>query len=199
MSAVAAASQPAQQEDGGIPIESLPLEELAKVKKSLDQEQTALIKNFEQLKFAMNSYMRSKRAVEALSETEVGSETLIPLTNAMYVPARTSEVDSVLLNIGTGYYSEKPCKGAMEFFDRKSGFLKARAKELEILIRQKQNSAKQVMQVYQAKGKLNGHPPSLLFSSSLHLVSPQTSNSLLPLTVAKQAELNAQNAKALSN
>ena len=84
MSAVAAASQPAQQEDGGIPIESLPLEELAKVKKSLDQEQTALIKNFEQLKFAMNSYMRSKRAVEALSETEVGSETLIPLTNAMY-------------------------------------------------------------------------------------------------------------------
>jgi prefoldin alpha subunit len=142
-----------QQDQGGIPIESLPLDQLMNIKKNLDQEQTALIKNFEQLKLAMNRFQRSKRAVKSLAETEVGSQTLIPLTNAMYVPAKTSQVDKVMVQLGTGYYTEKNAKGAQEFFDRKCGFLKARAKELEILIRQKQQNAKQVMQVYQQKVK----------------------------------------------
>ena len=157
MSAVAAQQQQRQQQqaqgDGGIPIESLPIAELGRIKKTLDQEQTNLIKNYEQLKLAMGRFVRSQKAISDLKQTVVGTETLIPLTQSMYVPAKTTSNDKLLLAIGTGYYTEKNATDAGQFFDRKLKFLKARSQELEILIRQKQQQAKQLMQVYQQKVK----------------------------------------------
>ena len=97
-----------------------------------------LIKNYEQLKLAMGRFVRSQKAISDLKQTVVGTETLIPLTQSMYVPAKTTSNDKLLLAIGTGYYTEKNATDAGQFFDRKLKFLKARSQELEILIRQKQ-------------------------------------------------------------
>ena len=99
MSAVAAQQQQQQQQqaqgDGGIPIESLPIAELGRIKKTLDQEQTNLIKNYEQLKLAMGRFVRSQKAISDLKQTVVGTETLIPLTQSMYVPAKTTSNDKL--------------------------------------------------------------------------------------------------------
>ena len=70
----------------------------------------------------------------------------------MYVPAKTTSNNKLLLAIGTGYYTEKNATEAGEFFDCKLKFLKARSQELEALIRQKQAQAKQLMCV-PAKGQ----------------------------------------------
>ena len=160
--ATAQQQAPPQQEEGGIPIESLPIAELGRIKKTLDQEQTNLIKNYEQLKLAMGRFVRSQRAISDLKETIVGTETLIPLTQSMYVPAKTTSNNKLLLAIGTGYYTEKNANEAGEFFDRKLKFLKARSQELEALIRQKQAQAKQLMQVYQQKVKVQAEQNSKL-------------------------------------
>ena len=159
--ATAQQQAPPQQEEGGIPIESLPIAELGRIKKTLDQEQTNLIKNYEQLKLAMGRFVRSQRAISDLKDTIVGTETLIPLTQSMYVPAKTTS-NNKLLAIGTGYYTEKNATEAGEFFDRKLKFLKARSQELEALIRQKQAQAKQLMQVYQQKVKAQAEQNSKL-------------------------------------
>ena len=48
-----------------------------------------------------------------------GKDVLVPLTGSMYVPGKLCNADKVVVDIGTGYYVEKPSKEAKEYFDRK--------------------------------------------------------------------------------
>ena len=72
-------ARPPQQEED--PHRVLANSRTWRIKKTLDQEQTNLIKNYEQLKLAMGRFVRSQRAISDLKETIVGTETLIPLTS----------------------------------------------------------------------------------------------------------------------
>jgi hypothetical protein len=38
---------------------------------------------------------------------EVGREILIPLTSSLYVPGRLTDVENVVIDVGTGYYVKK--------------------------------------------------------------------------------------------
>jgi prefoldin alpha subunit len=42
-----------------------------------------------------------------LIDVNVEKTTLIPLTNSLYVPGRLSHIETVMVDIGTGYYAEK--------------------------------------------------------------------------------------------
>ena len=48
-----------------------------------------------------------------------GKDVLVSLTGSMYVPGKLSNANKVVVDIGTGYYVEKPSKEAKEYFDRK--------------------------------------------------------------------------------
>jgi hypothetical protein len=48
---------------------------------------------------------------------------LIPLTPSVYVAGKLAEQDRVLVDIGTGYFVEKDCKGADEYYVRKVKYL----------------------------------------------------------------------------
>ena len=45
---------------------------------------------------------------------------MLPLTQSLYVPGKVSGGDSVLVDIGTGYYAEKSVSSAKEMIDRKA-------------------------------------------------------------------------------
>ena len=79
---------------------------------------------------------------------------LIPLTEALYVPAVVKTNKKVLVEYGAGYYVERNCKDAQGFFDRKVKFLVERTSQLEQTIRTKREQLAQVIQVYQAKVKM---------------------------------------------
>jgi prefoldin alpha subunit len=38
---------------------------------------------------------------------EVGREILIPLTSSLYIPGRLTDVENVVIDVGTGYYVKK--------------------------------------------------------------------------------------------
>ena len=60
----------------------------------------------------------------------------------------------VLVEYGAGYYVERSCKDAQGFFDRKVKFLSERTSQLEQTIRTKREQLAQVIQIYQAKVKM---------------------------------------------
>ncbi len=39
----------------------------------------------------------------------LGKELLVPLTSSLYVPGKLTDVESVVVDVGTGYYVKKVC------------------------------------------------------------------------------------------
>jgi len=48
-----------------------------------------------------------------------GKDILIPLTGSLYVPGKMTNNQTVLVDIGTGYYVQKNIKQAQEYAERK--------------------------------------------------------------------------------
>jgi prefoldin subunit 5 len=44
---------------------------------------------------------------QATNPLVVGKQILVPLTSSLYVPGKMSDVESVIVDVGTGYYVKK--------------------------------------------------------------------------------------------
>lgn len=49
----------------------------------------------------------SKASLDELQKTSEGTRMLVPITSSLYVPGETTSLQSVLIDVGTGYYIEK--------------------------------------------------------------------------------------------
>lgn len=58
---------------------------------------------------AKTKFAGSKEALEQINPTWKDKEILVPLTGSMYVPGIVKQVDSFIIDVGTGYYAEKVC------------------------------------------------------------------------------------------
>ena len=76
-----------------------------------------------------------------MGKTEQGNEILVPLSAALYVPGRIADKDSLLIDVGTGYYLEKRVNEAEEYFQRKINVVEKNTSSLEgIIAAKKQNN-----------------------------------------------------------
>ncbi|KAJ1858400.1 subunit of tubulin prefoldin [Coemansia sp. RSA 2703] len=76
---------------------------------------------------------------------------MIPLTNSLYVPGRLSNVESVLVDVGTGYYAEKSNEEANKYYENKIKFVGENAKKIQETVEQKQNSYRGLLEIMQYK------------------------------------------------
>ena len=118
------------------------------------QEIQQLMGNYQSLRVAQSQFGMSKESIVGFKESPEGAEMLIPLTEALYVPATIASNKKVLVEYGAGYYVERNCNDAEGFFNRKVKFLSERTEQLETTIRQKREQLAQVIQIYQMKVKM---------------------------------------------
>ena len=64
-------------------------------------------------------FQESGESLTRMNSEADGKDVLVPLTGSMYVPGKLTNANKVVVDIGTGYYVEKPSKQAKEYFDRK--------------------------------------------------------------------------------
>eukprot|EP00357_Protocruzia_adherens_P037712 CAMPEP_0115037104 /NCGR_PEP_ID=MMETSP0216-20121206/42564_1 /TAXON_ID=223996 /ORGANISM="Protocruzia adherens, Strain Boccale" /LENGTH=107 /DNA_ID=CAMNT_0002417149 /DNA_START=45 /DNA_END=365 /DNA_ORIENTATION=- len=102
-----------------VPIESLTPQQLVAVKKQLDSEMQQLTTSFQQLRQAQVRYKDSKTILDNLNSQNQDKEILIPLTNSLYVPGTLENVNSVTVEVGTGYFVEHKIPAAQSFCERK--------------------------------------------------------------------------------
>eukprot|EP00741_Cyanophora_paradoxa_P004152 tig00000769_g4033.t1 len=137
--------------DQGINITQLSIEQLSMLKRQLEEEIETLTNSFTQLKGAQNRFVESKLSLNSISAKTAGQPILVPLTGSLYTPGVLGSNEKVLIDIGTGYYVEKPVKEAQDFMERKISFLKDNLEKLQEPILQKRKNLEAVVGVLQMK------------------------------------------------
>uniref|UniRef100_A0A8V0ZT42 Prefoldin subunit 5 n=1 Tax=Gallus gallus TaxID=9031 RepID=A0A8V0ZT42_CHICK len=69
----------------------------------------------------------------------------------MYVPGKLSDVERVLIDVGTGYYVEKTADDAREFFKRKIDFLTKQMEKIQPALQEKHAMKQAVVEMMSQK------------------------------------------------
>ncbi|WVR03388.1 prefoldin, alpha subunit [Kwoniella sp. DSM 27419] len=125
--------------------------QLQEVKKQLDQELEHLTSSYSQLKQAQAKFKSCVDNVSSLAPGSKGKEVLIPLTSSLYVPGRLTDVENVVVDVGTGYYVKKTKAEAKEHYNSKTTFVQSNLETLQQTIERKQDNVQSVVQVLQMK------------------------------------------------
>ncbi|KAL0209316.1 hypothetical protein RCL1_007256 [Eukaryota sp. TZLM3-RCL] len=120
-----------------VDIASLPPQALENILRQTEQEASIIRSSIVQLKSAQARFRQSRDALEHSNNVPVGSPLLVPLTESLYVSGRTRDPSKVLLEIGTGYFTERTLEEAKSYFNRRIKYLDGRLKELSEAFEQK--------------------------------------------------------------
>jgi prefoldin alpha subunit len=76
---------------------------------------------------------------------------LVPITSSLYVPGETAPLDTVLIDVGTGYYIEKSGPEAQAFLDRKIHLITGQAYKVAQALQIKQEGMQGCVQAMNSK------------------------------------------------
>ena len=93
----------------------------------------------------------NKKSLEYINPKNNENRCLIPITETLYVPAELSDIETVTVEIGTGYYVEQTTDKADKYFDRRIKFIKQQIEKLHKEINTKKHNIEQVIWVMQKK------------------------------------------------
>ncbi|KAI9493964.1 prefoldin, alpha subunit [Zychaea mexicana] len=133
----------------------LDLPSLQQVKTQLEEELSHLTQSYGKLKNAQVRFADCAESVVSLKgEKANGNCTLVFLfmgSNYLYVPGKLSDVEKVIVDIGTGYYVEKTLEGAENFYQGKGEYVTQNLEKLQEAINGKQSSLRAIVSVMQDK------------------------------------------------
>ncbi|GAA5878925.1 hypothetical protein JCM5296_006090 [Sporobolomyces johnsonii] len=125
---------------GTVSLEDLTVEQIAQVRTQLEQELKHLTQAFGDLKQAQSKFMACMDAVDSIKPANKDKKVLIPLTSSLYVPGKIKDTENVIVDIGTGYFVEKPTKAAKTLYNTKVLALKSNLSTLQAQIEKKQDN-----------------------------------------------------------
>ncbi|CAG8433223.1 535_t:CDS:2 [Ambispora gerdemannii] len=115
-----------------VELTDLDLQQLAEIKKQLEEELSHLTNSFAQLKQAQNKFQACIVSVDA-------------------VKSGNADAEKVIVDVGTGYYVEKSTDDAIKFFTDKVEYVKKNLESLQQTITTKQNNLRATLDVMQMK------------------------------------------------
>jgi prefoldin alpha subunit len=141
----------AQPQGESINITKLSLQQLDQLKTQLSQEINVLQESLSRLKMVQQSFVSSEQSLDQLKPVGENKEILVPLTGSLYVPGKLLSNSNVLIDIGTGYYVNKPIDDAKKYFEKKIQFITKQMEQLQPILQQKAMIREDVMEVFQQK------------------------------------------------
>ncbi|KAI4230554.1 MAG: hypothetical protein LQ349_006197 [Xanthoria aureola] len=130
-------------------LSTLPIPQLTSIKNQLTQELQHLTTSFTQLRTAQAKFRDCIKSVRdgiekgGANKAEEGASSkpiLVPLTPSLYVPGTLASTETVLVDIGTGFYVEKTPPAARQFYTAKVEELGKNLKDLETIVQGKQGN-----------------------------------------------------------
>ncbi|ODA76634.1 hypothetical protein RJ55_07905 [Drechmeria coniospora] len=143
---------PGERETGTLNLDSLEPQQLAQVKKQLDEELEHLTSSFAQLHGAQNKFKDCLQCVNSRSlASDASNSVLVPLTNSLYVRGELTNSNAVLVDVGTGFLVEKKLSSAEKFYESKVREMSSNLKDLEAILQRKQANVRAVEEVLRQK------------------------------------------------
>jgi prefoldin alpha subunit len=130
---------------------NLTVPQLQQHKQQLEQELVYLTDTVAKLKAAQQAYDMSGKVLAELTLDKQGKEMLVPLTNSVFVRGHVDDCKSVLVNIGTGYYVERPVAGAKSHCEERSKTLASNVGLFAKILGEKRNNLEMCMMILQKK------------------------------------------------
>ena len=135
----------------GMNLFALSLEQLNQLKQSIEEELQGLQGAIQQLQTSRNKLTASKEALGRLQKTPEGTPMLVPITSSLYVPGETTNLDNVLVDVGTGYFIEKSVEQALAFLERKMALIESQAQNVQGAAQFKNQNLQQTVDVMNKK------------------------------------------------
>ena len=129
----------------------LTIPQLQQHKQMLEQELSHLTDTVAKLKAAQQAYDMSSKVLGELGSGKENSEVLIPLTNSVFVRGNLGDCKNVLVNIGTGYFVERPVTGAKSHCDERSKVLTGNVGQFAKILAEKRQNLEMCMMILQQK------------------------------------------------
>ncbi|KAK9463948.1 Prefoldin [Lipomyces oligophaga] len=130
----------------------LSVQQLSEVKSQLEQELETLSQSFQKLRQAQTKFRECIVHVEKTAiPTNKGNSLLVPLTSSLYLPGKLADVETFLVDVGTGYYVEKKPKDAIKFYESKVTTLQQNMADLENIVNNKSGNLRTVDEVLRKK------------------------------------------------
>ncbi|MCJ1406959.1 subunit of tubulin prefoldin [Ptychographa xylographoides] len=145
-------SDSAEPQGQTVDLASLSAQQLGSVKKQLDDELEHLTTSFSKLRSAQAKFRECLRSIkDGVSPKTAGKSLLVPLTTSLYVPGMLADSESVIVDVGTGFYVEKSIIDALAFYALKIEDLGKNLKDLESIVQGKANNLRMVEDVLRQK------------------------------------------------
>merc|ERR1711933_445942 len=107
----------------------LPIQSLRQLQQQVTDQYEYISRNLATLKMARNPFNSSKLILDLYTESNDGKDTLIPLTESLYVPGKL-HTKKVMVDLGVGYFAERTPPQAQQYFDRKVKFVQKKIDQL---------------------------------------------------------------------
>ncbi|XP_066338073.1 prefoldin subunit 5-like [Miscanthus floridulus] len=136
---------------GRIELDKLSVEQLKGLKEQTDLEFNLLQDSLTKIRTAATRLENASAALHDLSLRPHGKKMLVPLTASLYVPGSLDDAETVLVDVGTGYFIEKTMAQGKEYCERKINLLKSNFDELAEVATKKKAIAEDMAMLLQAK------------------------------------------------
>ncbi|KAG4067029.1 hypothetical protein HA402_000020 [Bradysia odoriphaga] len=134
-----------------IDLTKLSIQQLQQLKMEFESELNVFQESLQTLKMAKTKFAGSKEALEQINPSWKDKEILVPLTGSMYVPGIVKQVDSFIIDVGTGYYAEKDLETSKDYFQRKVDYVQEQMDKIDVLGLQKSKVLNAVVDVIDMK------------------------------------------------
>ncbi|KAL5983025.1 hypothetical protein ACLOJK_017105 [Asimina triloba] len=108
-------------------MEKMSIDQLKTLKEQSDLEVNLLQDSLNKIRTAAT---RLEIASTSLQDLSLRKKLLVPLTASLYVPGTLDNAETVLVDVGTGYFIEKTMAEGKDYCDRKINLLKSNYDEL---------------------------------------------------------------------
>ncbi|KAF7187329.1 putative prefoldin subunit 5 [Pseudocercospora fuligena] len=140
------------QQGQQIDLAQLAPQQLSQVKKQLDDEVQHLSTSYQNLRTAQQKFRECKTSIDnGVAKSASDKALLVPLTSSLYVPGVLADTETVLVDVGTGFFVEKSTSDAQKFYDGKIEELGKNIKDLENIVNSKANNLRVVEEVLRQK------------------------------------------------
>lgn len=123
-----------------VDISSFSVEQLAKLRQNLEEELELFSSNGSALRMAQSRYDNSLDSLQSIKGKTDGHPMLVPLTSSLYAPGKMHSSNTVLVDIGTGYYAKKQVDQAADFIKRKLETINKNVAQVMDVLDKKQKS-----------------------------------------------------------
>jgi len=143
------------QQQQGISLASLSLQQLLQLKKQFEQELQKLTNTIQLTNDSVMKSTQAKEELKTFAKMEQGKEMLVPITESLYVTGKSASGNRPIIELGTGFFVETSVEKADSFFGRRIARLSHQQESLKNTFKEKQNQYMVIGQIINQKIQAN--------------------------------------------